>query len=233
MNFADLKTEVQTLVIDTPTAIQTLVGSFVNRAVKKLQVKHNYKVMEAEVSFTTDTGLADPRILGARPTDWKMPRGNPYFIEDLGGFRELGWAPSKGEALARYGNDADFDYGAPAVIFEDDLPQEFMTFPFPDGLSDYSDGEYRITIPYWKYLGSLISDSDTNWFTDNAEQWIIYQATAEGFYANQDEERAQIWERRAQREYADVVRLDKVRRLGEMQDLVPHLGARMPHLGRN
>lgn len=231
--FANMKTEVLTLVIDTPTAVQTLVGSFVNRAHRKLQVKHNFKVMESEVSFTTNTAQADTRVLGARPSDWKMPRGNPYYIESLGGFMELSYAPSKGEALARYGNDPDLDYGSPRVIVEDDLPQEFDVYPFPDGLSDYSDGEYRITIPYWKFLSPLVSDNDEDWLTTNAEQYIIYQAVAEAFYANEDEQRAQIWERRAKPEFDDVVKQDKYRRLGEVQSLVPHLGARMPHLGSN
>lgn len=227
MDFAALKTEVATLLIDAPTAITTLTPSFVNRALRKLQQKHNFKVMESEVAFTT-TALT--RLLGPRPTDWKEPRGKPYYVSETGKLHEFVYAPSKADAIAAFGDNPDFDFGSPRAIWEVDLSGEFDIYPYPDALSDYADGEYRVTLPYWKYLGNLIADSDTNWFTSNAEQWIIYKSVAEGFYANEDEGRAQLWDRRADREYADVLLADKRRRIANVEAFVPHLGARRPHL---
>lgn len=224
--YIDLQNEVNTLLIDTPQAVQTLVPKFVNRAIRKLQVKHNFKVMESNVVGTTTFGS---RVIVARPTDWKSPRGNPYYIQEIGKPREIYWISSEAEAVARYGNNVDLDYGDPRALFEDDLSAEFNAYPYPDGLSDYADGEYRLIIPYWKYLGLLIADNDTNWFTDNAEQWVIYQSVAEGFYANEDEARAEKWEIRAAKEYKDVVAVDKDRRISETTSLVPHLGAKRPH----
>jgi hypothetical protein len=224
--FADLKTEVQTLVIDTPTAVTTLVGNFVNRAIRKLQQKHNFKVMESEIEYQT-TSLS--RTLGARQGDWKEARGNPYYLSESGSLREMHWASSRANALARYGDNVDFHYGAPRLLVENDLSSELEVFPYPDGLSDYTNGEYRVTVPYWKFVGKLIADGDTNWFCDNAEQWIIYQAVSEAFYANEDENRAATWEKRAMAQYNDVLLADKRRRLAETTTLVPHLGAYMPH----
>lgn len=227
MDFAALKTEVATLLIDAPTAITTLTPSFVNRAVRKLQQKHNFKVMESEVAYTT-TALT--RVLGSRPSDWKESRGKPYYVYNTGGMREIVYAPSKADALAAFGNNVSFNYGSPRAVWEDDLPGEFQIYPYPDGLSDYANGEYRLTLPYWKYLGNLIAESDINWFTSNAEQWIIYKAVSEGFFANEDESRAQMWEARANKEYADVLLADKRRRIANVETFVPHLGARRPHL---
>ncbi len=224
--FAELKSEVQSLLIDADTVVQNLTGKWVNRAIRKLEAKHNFKVMEASQSFTT---TAFQRRLGSRPGDWKMARGKPYYIESLGEIRKFGWAPSESEALAATGNNVDLDWGRPRLIFDNDLPGEFDIYPYPDGLSDYDDGEYRVVVPYWKFLGQLISDSDTNWFTTNAEQWIIYQSVAEGFYANEDEARAQTWETRGMREYKDVLWLDKARRMGDVENFIPHLGAISPH----
>lgn len=226
MNFGELKTEVLTHVIDTPTSITTLVPTFVKRAVRKIQQKHNFKVMEAKATFTTSPLQ---RILGTRPSDWKAPRGNPYFVEFFGSLKDMQWVASDSDGIARWGNNSQYDYGFPQAIFEDDLPSEFQVFPYPDALSDYADGNYRITVPYWKYLGQLISDGDTNWFTDNADEWIVYQAVADAFYTNQDIQHAQIWSNRAKTEYADILLLDKDRRLAETNTLVAHPGARRPH----
>lgn len=227
MDFAAIKSEVAVLLIDSPTAITTLSGSFVNRAIRKLQQKHNFKVMEAKQAYTTTTLV---RTLGTRPSNWKEPRGKPYYIEDTGGLREFVYAPSEADALAMFGDNPSFDYGSPRALLEDDGADAFLIYPYPDALSDYADGEYRITVPYWKYLDALAGDADTNWFTSNAEQWIIYQSVSEGFFANEDEQRAQLWERRAMREYADVLLADKRRRLANVETFVPHLGARRPHL---
>jgi hypothetical protein len=224
--FSTIKSEVLALVIDTPTAVQTLVGRFVNRAIRKLEVKHNFKVMEAEVTYTT---TAATRVLGTRPTDWKQPRRRPYYIDEDGVLHNFRWISDKGAAIGSYGDSTTLDTGAPRLVYEDDLTQEFLLFPYPDSLSDYTDGEYRITIPYWKFVGDLIADGDTNWFTENTEQWIIYQAVAEAFYANEDESRAQLWEVRAMKEFKDAVMLDKDRRYGETQTLVYHIGALPPH----
>lgn len=226
MNYQQLQTNALTLVIDTPAAVQALMPTFVNWAVKKLEDKHNFKVMEYDATFTTTFGS---RIIGTRPADWKLPRGNPYYVEELGAGRELFYIPSKAEGVMKYGDNVDLDYGEPSLVYEDDANNQFILYPYPDGVSDYADGEYRLVVPYWRYLPTLVNPTDTNWFTVNAEQYLIYQAVAEAFYANEDENRAQTWEVRAAKEYKDVVFRDKQRRLGEVQSLVPHLGALMPH----
>lgn len=226
MNFLELKNEVLLNVIDTPTAIQTLVPRYVTRAVRKLQQKHNFKAMEAEVEFTTVSLI---RVLGARPLDWKQPRGVPYFVENSGRVHDMQWVANRSDAQYRWGTSTQFDYGWPQGLQEDDLAQVFDVYPYPDQLSDYTDGNYRITVPYWKYLGTLIADGDTNWFTDNADEWIVYKATADGFFANEDVAQSQIWQARADRVYNDILQLDKDRRYAETQTMVPHIGARRPH----
>lgn len=226
MNFLQLRTEVQTALIDTPPAIQSLTGSLVNRAIRTLQRKHNFKDMERTVTFTTAVGV---RILGARPADWKTPRGKPYFVGDLDGFSELDWVSQLGQAYALFGTDPDLDVGPPAVLNEDTVNKQFLLFPYSDGLSTNSDGEYRIAVPYWGYTDDLTSDTDTNWFTDNAEEYILFTAISQGFYLNEDEDRAGIWEKRAVDKRREAIVADKQRYSDETDTLVPYLGALMPH----
>lgn len=225
--FGDLKSEVNTLLIDNPTAVQQLVGTWVNRAVRKLMQKHNFKDMEESVSFTT-TSLT--RLLGARPTNWKQPRGKPYVEGPYGDTTDIKLVSSEAEAKAAWGTSTTYDYGSPQGIVEDSLSGTFQVFPFPDGLESNATGQYTVTVPYWKFLNPLLADTDFNWLTINGEQWIVYQSVAEGFYANEDEKRAQVWETRAAREYADIVRQDKMRYYAHTQELIPHLGALRPHV---
>lgn len=223
--FSDLQTEVTTLLIDTPAAISTLVPRFVNRAIKKLQSKHNFKCMESSVTLTTTTLT---RTLGNRPGDWKQSRARPYYSASLGGMGDI-YFTSQANGEAKYGTNADLDFGSPRLIAEDEATGSFLLYPYPDGLSDYDSGEYTIVIPYWAYLPDLVLSADTNWFSLNAEQWIVYKAVSEGFYANEDEGRAQLWEARSMKEYSDVILTDKVRYLASTDTLVPHLGALRPH----
>lgn len=230
MNFLQLKNEVLALVIDTPSAIQTYVGTYVNRAIQKIQKKHNFKFMEASFTANTQNGL---RPLGTiRPADWKESRGKPYYIRADGSVEEIDWVSSEAEALSRYGNDTLLDIGAPGLLFENDLPNEFDVYPFSDGLSDYSDGQYRVTVPYWKYAANLVSDGDTNWITNYAEEYVVYQATANAYRANVDEDMAKAWEMQAAAQRADAISLDKSRRLADIDVMVPHTGARRPHTMR-
>lgn len=226
VNFSDLQTEVNLLVIDTPTAVQVLVPRFINRAIRKLQSKHDFKATEASFQVITEVGT---RRLDTVPTDWKKPRGRPYITRRLGGSKDIFFTSNEAEARVAYGGNTDLDYGEPALINEHVVHGVFEVYPYPDGMSDYDDGEYRINILYWKTFPDLVAPSDHNWFTDNAEQWIIYQSVAEAFYAIEDEDRAKLWEQRAAREYLDVIKIDKYRRLADFDTLAYHTGALRPH----
>lgn len=225
MTYAELQTEVQTILIDTPPAIIALTGKFINRAIRKLQTKHNFKAMEAVLEAPTTLFT---RELVARPSDWKEARNKPFYTE-FGQVYEMRIGDIDMEAQSRFGTDAELDFGPPRLLIENEATGALEVYPFPDGAADSATGEYTITIPYWKYLPELAGDASTNWFTTNAEEYIIYRAAGFGFYTNEDEDRGDKWFRLASGEFADVVRADKQRRLANTDTLVPHLGARSPH----
>ena len=221
--FGTIKAEVRTLIIDLPTAVTNLVPNFVNRAMRKLQEGHSFKVMETSVAYTTTLG---DRTLGVKPANFKDFRGEPWLITQAGDMRPLTWAAD------RYGLLLGIDEGSEGVpmalldgVQVDDGSGSWEVFPLPDGNSDWTSapaGEYRITVPYWRYLGELGADENTNWFTANAEQYLIYQAASDGFAADWDEERSMFWATKAAEQRADVLRADKRYRLSPVQDLVPH-----------
>jgi hypothetical protein len=194
--FATLKTRVQARLIDVTPTITTEIGELVNAAIRHAEDNYNYRIMKAETALTTTSG--DHRLPASStsiPTDWKESRADPYLRRGeagIDGTKRIDWAASEEEMVKLYSKDDPNDKGQPGFIFEKFEEDIFEVYPFPDGQSQWTDGEYRVVIPYWKYLPDLSADNDTNWFTINMDQFIKSQATAEGFLLNWDEERAAL-----------------------------------------
>ncbi len=172
----------------------------------------------------------------AVPANFKESRGLPYLVKNDGSTRDLLLAANRAAALDVFSlNDAS-EKGEPKLILDpepsdDQNTRTLEVFPFPDGLSDWSGGEYRVVIPYWRYVAALSDGTDENWFTSNAEWYLVFLATAEGFYLDWDEPRAQMWEvragdltpdGRAVGEFRKVIKQDKLARLGSVRQLAMH-----------
>ena len=237
--FAELQTRAQHIVIDLPTSVTAQVPTLVKEAVRSLQRDHNFKVMEAESSLLS-TATAT-RVLSAVPSDFKELRGLPYEIMADGTVRELLNPANRVAIIREWGTTAggeaetDLHNGNPQAILIGEPTSEagamnFEVYPLPDGQSLYANGQYRIVVPYWKYLTALSASADTNWFTTNAEQWIVWKAASEGFFLDWDEERATFWAQKAAGARKEVIDLDKKFRLAGVRELVPIFDAAGPRL---
>ena len=227
--YAELQDQVAGIIIDTPTVVLNQIPQFIKEAVREVQTKHNFRVMQAVSSVYTTT--AETTLLATVPTDFKEYRGRPYLINASGGTSPLSVVQDAQQAVQAYGTDAggeadtDTLVGRPRAITQ--LPTDnlggaaFHVWPLPDELSLYDNGNYRIVIPYWKYLPALSSGADTNWFTLNAEEWIKYKAAATAFWADHDEERGTFWEQRAAKQFKDIIIRDKYAALAGFNTLVP------------
>lgn len=231
MTFLELRTEVLANLIDTPAYIQAAAPTLVNRAIKDLQRKRNFYVMRTTVTFNT---AFEQRTLADVPSNFKMFNGKPYYVEELGMTYPIAVASSKTAAEMAFGTDPTLDFGRPQVIAQgepsDSGERKFEVYPFPDGNSDYADGEYRIRIPYFRFLPVLTTDAATNWFTDNAEEWIVFRATARGFARLWGEDHARDWNGRAAEVYPDIKQQDVALWCGGIETFVPHLDADEPFL---
>lgn len=229
MNFGQLKTRVQRRIIDLPAAITAEVPDLVNEAIRDLEDFHNFHVMRAITSANT---VVDTRLLLPAPADFKNFRNAPWRENATGNTQRLATTKSRDEAVQAFGERE----GSPHLLLHDEEDvqgqADIEVFPLPDGTSDFPDGEYRINIPYWRFLPELTSDSQTNWFTNNAAQYIIDKATAEGFALNWDEARAAFWEQKASQRRAQVLNLDKRFWIGDADTFVYHTGARMSRVER-
>jgi len=202
----------------------------VNIAIRKLQhEKHNFKVQEKLVEFTT---VLATRTLGAVPADWKEHNGKPWSVDFEGPRHKLAVAPDRGSIIPIFD---DIEDGPPRAILigeQSDIgAANFEMWPLPDGNSTYSDGEYRIVIPYFRILPALVNNGDTNWFTVNAEEYIVNRATAEAFAIDWDLEKLTFWKQLAATDLKDALDADNKLRIAGMTTLVPHWrGAREAEL---
>ena len=231
-DFAALQTRVKRRVIDLPSSVTTEVPDLIREAIRELEDFHNFRVMRTSVDATTVEGT---RKLVTTPSDFKSFRGRAYLTSDLGIMKEIVIAPNIQAALKRFGVGTADDRGAPKALLVSEETEaggsDIDVYPLPDGLSDYSDGDYRVTVPYWRYLTALSADGDTNWFTVNAIQWILAKATAEAFALNWDLAREAQWLAKAAVGRGLVMNLDKRIWLGGFDTLVPHRGAREAKIG--
>lgn len=167
-------------------------------------------------------------MLSAVPSDFlRLRKEPPHLIDSFGRLSELGFIPQKEQAERRFASTAGGEFttsqinGTPQVLSIDtpsdvNNTRDFLVYPMSDQLSLYTTapaGEYRVRIPYIRQLPDL-SGVQTNWFTSNAEECIIYAAVSIGFYFNHDEQRGDIWFKRAAGEVQDVLARDKNESIG-------------------
>ncbi len=213
ISYSTLQTRVQTRIIDLPAAVLAEVPTLINDGVRFLTNSHNFKVMRAEFDYLTTTPTPPTHILGAIPADWKEPRENAYYVLNNGDTHELEWQPTRAYTYRRWGATDPNNIGPPRDLLlgesesadfpttpnpdQDDTATNIEVFPYPDGTSDWPDGQYRIKVPYWRTLPDLSLAGDHNWFTDNADRFLVDFATFQGFLLDWDEQRAGIWQMQA------------------------------------
>lgn len=227
--YSEIQTRVQTRLIDLPARTLAEVPTLVKEAHRELQSRHNFWVMQETLQATTDALV---RNLVATPEDFKEFRLEPYYTEDSGFRVPMKYARSSRQLGGLFENDDD---GQPRFILRGEPADAAGTsylevWPLSDGQSDYSavpEGEYRISIPYWKYLPALSAGSDTDWFTGNAlgEKFLIANAVAHGFAVNWDLEKETEWMGLAESAFQKLVVEDKRLWFSGHETFLPHQGA--------
>lgn len=225
--FLDLKTRVGRRLIDAPAAVTAEVPILINDVIADLQRDH--KFWEAKKTFATTT-TEGSHILPTLPTDWgDFREQTSYYTTELGDSRRIVQTKSAQEIAIRWNNTVDI--GEPRMILlQEGIPATASVFPLPDGNSDWSDGEYRIFIPYWSIVPALVADNATNWLTDLAATYIIAEATRQGFLLDWDEQRADVWATEAATQKRTLMLADKTKWLSGAEPMVPYLDVFEPKI---
>jgi len=228
--FAEIQTRVKRRVIDLPATVQAEVPTLINEAMKELERKHNFRVMETLGGYYSTT--VGSNTLASIPDNFKDFRGLPFYTEYNGTSRDITVAANLQAVLDAYSNTTT---GAPRVLRttepSDTGAASWEIYPLPNGFSDWTGGEYRVYVPYWRYFPLLSADTDTNWFTVNAEEWLVYRATSEAFALDWDENRMTLWLQKAVVVQNEIIQTDKKQILSSVKTLVPlWQGVNQPNL---
>lgn len=232
MTFIDLQNRVSTRVIDLPPAVQAEVPALINEAIRSAQRKHNYRAMEQSVVMTTAINSLSPTPNTVANFKEYMDKG-PYLQQYLVKAKRY---------VTTTGPDASL-----AILSDINNPTEprflingvnplssvvsFSIAPYPDINSDWPDGNYRIVLSYYAFTPKLVNSGDTNWFVDNADDYIIREATGQAFALDWDYNSMALWLQQADVKLKEVVKADKMNRISSVDALVPFWqGANQPQV---
>jgi hypothetical protein len=215
MDNGAIKTEVQSWLLDMPAGASSRIQGWVNEAIRDATDRYNFRCMQDEELPIT---VNQQRELFTKPSNWKEHRGEPYIFHQDGTTTPISWAQSEAQMVRTYaiqlpdeGNTTPADEGEPRYLLERETTVD--VFPLPDDEADWDNGNWRLAVPYWKHMTAMSADADTNWFTQNAEYYVIWKALAIGFAWNRDEERAALYETKAERQFQRAKNQDKLSQL--------------------
>lgn len=230
--FQDLQNRVIERVIDLPPTVQSQVPALINEAIRSAQRKHNFRAMEGSVTMITTVGTLVPTPSTIANFKEYKDKG-PYLFRAL--VRAKRYLTSSADdaalaALADINNPVEPKTLISAVDSNTSVIS-FTVFPYPDQISDWPDGNYRIVVPYYFYTPKLVNIGDLNWFTDNMDDFIMREATSQAFMLDWDYNSAAFWAQQADIKYKEAVKADKMSRLGGVDELVPMWqGANQPQV---
>lgn len=205
-----LETRVQKIVVDNDTDVVARVVPELKKAQRDLEeIAYNFLIQEEEVAGSPDVAAA-ASLVEAVPTDWLEPRGVSNRLvggtgedqNDLVTMPTLTWLEWD-EELFR-------EQTAAAANLTAQGPPKWITIIGTDiHVFPYADVAYTLRIPYWKRLLKLDNVGDSNWWTDNAEDYLVFRASARTLLFNRDHEESLRYEAFAQAERKSLVRTDK------------------------
>lgn len=232
--FLEIQTDVAALVTDLPDTVEAAIPKLINQAIRSMQRTYNWRAMEASTTFITTEGSLTP---------------TPNTIARFKEYRDKGPYLLRYQAKAKIfltALDTDVDRAVLSDATKKVAPEflintvnaatgvhTFTIAPYPDVNSDWTNGNYRIVVPSYNYSADLVNNSDTNWFTLNAEDYITYKAAAEAFARDWDNDAMALWLQRADEKLKEIKKADKTSRLASVDTLVPMWrGANQPQVRR-
>jgi len=210
-----LQTRVNKIIIDDDTDTLDRVVPEIQKAQREIE-DLSYMFVAQEATIGTDPpSIAGDQGLVAVPSNWIAPRGRPFRL--VGGSGDdnldlvtppLEWMSPGEEVLKLYPADPSNTSarGKPRFLtYDENETKQIRIYPVPDIV-------YTHRILYWKRLVTLSSGSTTNWWTDNAEDFLVWQAAGRVLDFNEQFERSIKYEIRARSERDRMKNQDKRRR---------------------
>lgn len=229
--YLELQTRVKERVIDLPPTVTNRVPLLVNQAIRSMQRAYNFRAMEVSQSMVTTEGSLTPTPNTISLFKEYRDKG-PYLLSHLTKGRRYVTTSQPNADLALLSNP-DIPETPQFLINSVDQAgvTTFTVAPYPDALSDWDDGNYRIVVPAYVYTPDLLNNGDTNWFTLNADDYIESKAASMAFGLNWDYNSMALLAQDAANIQKEVVKADKMNRLSSVDTFVPMWrGANQPQV---
>lgn len=165
MNYGEIKTLVQNAIHRSTTKIVSSIPAWINSAMHRLERRNNWRCMEDE---DTDTFTSAQDYITI-PTRYKNIKS--FFIE----YNDQWYEPDRRNYrnLIKLFPDDDNLKSTPEAYAVSKAKGKVLVRPYPD--TDYN---YEIT--WRRYTADLSANSDTNFWTDNHYEILVYGALLEG-----------------------------------------------------
>jgi hypothetical protein len=214
-NLTTILVKIRQNVIDLPSDTEDRLESWVNEAQIVAEAHHQWLGLENVLLDTTNTGSI---LFKAKPSDWLVAIGDPWYRTGTGVTRDLEWYPSWEDIYKE--NTAGLaatDRGAPRGLYES--ADYIFVYPPADAnntLGAFSAaGEYQINVPYRARAATLTAAGTvSNFFTTDADQALHLEdyASAQAMLFNRDIQNAQLYLAKAAAHLLRAKRLDKKRK---------------------
>ena len=163
MNFGELKTNLGKWSANRSDLTSEL-GDFINSAIHNLEKKYRWKHMTSKTTGNFTTTVDSLTI----PTRYKSMK-YAFITADN---EQVPLAKKSYQVMIGTYPGGTTDVGEPSIIAEAYWDSKFYVRKYPDKTYPYE-------IVTYNYSADLSADSDTNWWTDNAHEILIYGALME------------------------------------------------------
>lgn len=174
MNFRELWNKIN-LYLNNDT-LGPLPGEWIRAAQQKLENTHSFNCMEAEATITSSTMYVDIPTRFKEAISFRVKDGDLYYML----LRD-----SSGHALNAYPYPST-NTGRPTTFTTMPSRGSFMVRPTPDK-------SYTYDLHYYQYLPELQADTDSNWWTENAWEILLYGALLMSNVYLPNDARLPIW----------------------------------------
>lgn len=196
MNFSDLKTRLADW-MGAANAVrfpQTVRGDLINIALRELCRLYDTRYNETSDTLATVAGTASYTL----PATWSRPY-ELWYLHPTSGDRVVVDFLLKQEFTRNYPDPTDRD-----------LPAHFTVWGTSLYLGPTPDRVLTINRDYYAILAELSADGDTNAFTTNAWEAVLFRALADASRYGIEDARVPMWKDRAQ-ELADQLVIEHTR----------------------
>lgn len=212
-----IRTRVRNLIIDDNAEVVSEIDAYVRKAQVEAEDRRGLRVLEA--SHTE--AVAEDGDTITKPADWNGIRTGPYLVSAE--FPKL-WLESL--SFEQYVEMGDTLVAGAPSYYSDHTDATIYLLPAADAVTE-SPFHYPVIVPYWKRLDVLTDDADTNWFTVDAEDYLVWRAGSLAFEFNRDFEPAAHYQQKSLGEYKRL-RTNEIRqRYARGPLLKPALGSRI------